>query len=118
MLPYEAVRMILFETARNRFDRAVVRAFLDSLSLFPIGSLVEFSDGRRGRVIRAVPDHHTRPVVEMLDDDNGRGGTILNLSENKHLTIARALPLEAEGGTEGKPDGEMERPREGETTRQ
>ncbi|MFQ5412615.1 MAG: HD-GYP domain-containing protein, partial [Phycisphaerae bacterium] len=65
--PYQAAKQILIENSRSKFDREIVRAFLDCMSLFPIGSHVELSDGRRARVLRANPGKHTKPVVLKLD---------------------------------------------------
>ncbi|MEN1680427.1 MAG: HD-GYP domain-containing protein [Planctomycetota bacterium] len=62
--PYAAIKMILEETNRGRFDPDVVRALLEAVSLFPIGSLVQLEDGRVGRVLRSGGSRFDRPVVE------------------------------------------------------
>ena len=64
MLPYKAMEKILQDTRRGLFDAQATRALLQTLSLFPLGSYVELTDGRQGRVIRATETYH-RPIVEL-----------------------------------------------------
>ncbi|RME41228.1 MAG: HD domain-containing protein [Planctomycetota bacterium] len=90
MAPYEAARTILYEGAQGRFDRSIVRAMLDTVSLFPIGSRVVLSNGAAARVLRAVPGLHTRPVVEELGGDGSPTGHIIELAQNDHLRIVSA----------------------------
>ena len=89
--PYEAAKNILVGGSANKFDRQFVRAFLDSLSLFPIGSFVELNDGTTAQVIRANPGHHTEPVVEELGPDGTQSGRIVDLSMESDLRVVRAL---------------------------
>ena len=91
MPPYLAAKTVLVERSVNKFDRTMVRAFLDSVSLFPIGSLVELSDGSRTTVVRATPGLHTRPVVEVVDCDQKPAGQIIDLSKETNLSVTRAL---------------------------
>jgi HD-GYP domain-containing protein (c-di-GMP phosphodiesterase class II) len=91
MLPYEAARKILIEGSRDKFDRAVVRAFLDSMSLFPVASHVQLSNGNIAKVIRAVPGAHTRPVVEVVDAEYNPTGQIVDLSLETKLKVVHAV---------------------------
>lgn len=96
MMPYEAAKTVLVGASEQVIDREVVRALLDAVSLFPIGSVVELSNGVRGQVLRANPDLHTKPVIECLDTADQPTDTILDLSIEKELCVVRALP--ASGG--------------------
>ncbi len=91
-MPYEAARTILISGSAQKFDIQIVRAFLDVMSLFPIGSVVQLSDGKRGRVVRANPDFHTKPVLEILDHDDLSTHIILDLSKENDLKIVSAFP--------------------------
>lgn len=62
--PYVAMRALLQQQDGRAADRNVLRALLRVLSMFPIGSLVELSDGTIARVIRANGDQYVSPVVE------------------------------------------------------
>ncbi len=90
--PYEGALTILRAAADNQFDALVVRAFLDAVALVPIGSIVELNTGRRGVVVRANPEMHTRPVIEELDDEDRPCGRMIDLSKTPDLSVARAHP--------------------------
>lgn len=87
--PYEAAKAVLLDAGKNRFDTRVVRALLDCISLFPIGSRVLLSDGQPARVIRANTSRHTRPVV-MAKPDRAAPSQIINLSKNEQIRVIRA----------------------------
>jgi HD-GYP domain-containing protein (c-di-GMP phosphodiesterase class II) len=90
MTPYMAAKTILTEGSVEKFDRQLVRAFLDTIALFPIGSRVELSNGSIARVLRANPSLHTRPVVEELTADGCSTGYIIDLSEEDTPRVIRA----------------------------
>jgi HD-GYP domain-containing protein (c-di-GMP phosphodiesterase class II) len=90
MLPYVAAKTVLADAASDRFDRRLVRAFLDTISLFPIGSRVGLSTGCTARVLRANPGLHTRPVVEELSAAGSPTGHIIDLSHEDAPRVTRA----------------------------
>ncbi len=83
--PYHAMETILLE--RKTLDRNIARAFLDCMSLFPVGSDVRLSDGGRARVIRSNGSLHTRPVVVPLDTDGCAGDVEIDLALDDTLKI-------------------------------
>ena len=89
--PYSAAKTILLDGTVNRYDRLLVRAFLDTVSLFPIGSQVVLSDGSMARVLRANPGQHTRPVVEEVTTDGCPTGHIIDLANGDTLRVVKAL---------------------------
>ena len=88
--PYVAARTILHDGADGRFDRTLVRACLDTISLFPIGSRVALNDGTFARVLRANPGLHTKPVVEEIAPDGCPIGQIIDLSSEGAPQILKA----------------------------
>ncbi len=92
MHPYEAAKTILFECGAGRFDRTFVRAFLDSVSLFPVGCRLELDNRRLARVIRANTNHHVRPVVMLLDEQGRDTDEIVDLVAEHELNIIRVVP--------------------------
>ena len=80
ILPYLATRQILTDGHGSKYNRLLVRGFLDTVSLFPIGSRVTLSNGCAARTLRANPGRHTRPVVEELTADGCPTGHIIDLS--------------------------------------
>jgi len=89
--PYEATKTVLMEGKANRYDRRLIRALLDTIALFPIGSRLALDDGSVARVLRANPDLHTRPVVEVLSADGSATGRMIDLAETPDLHVVRAL---------------------------
>jgi len=87
--PYEAMVAVLEE--KWQLDRQVTRAFVDCMSLFPIGSRVRLSDGRLARVLRSNGVAHTRPVVVLLADDGSETDKELDLSRDEGISVAAAL---------------------------
>ncbi len=83
--------MILYHASVNKYSRRFVRAFLDSISLFPIGSYVELNDGAKAQVIRANPGVHTRPVIDLLDSADHATGQLIDLSNQPELKVQRAI---------------------------
>jgi len=90
--PYEAMTEILHEGSRGKLDRTVIRAFLDCVSLFPIGSFVELNGGVRAKVVRANPGDHTRPVVVQINERGESTGAVIDLVKDPSARVVRALP--------------------------
>lgn len=92
MLPYHAMEQILHGARNGAFDHAVVRALLKTISLFPIGSFVETTDGRVGKVLRANRELYTQPVVELWLPDSLQCETeIVDLSRAGGLQVSRPI---------------------------
>ena len=62
----------------------MVRALLAEVSLFPVGTPVELSDGRSGTVFRTDAAHSDRPVVAF---DDGRKPKKVELALTPKLKI-------------------------------
>jgi HD-GYP domain-containing protein (c-di-GMP phosphodiesterase class II) len=86
---YGAAKAILEDL--GKFDRTTVRLFLDTVGLFPIGSCVELDNGIQGKVTRATPGQHARPVIEELGTDGRLTGRLLDLSRDTTVQIARPI---------------------------
>ncbi|MEX0718995.1 MAG: HD domain-containing phosphohydrolase [Planctomycetaceae bacterium] len=92
MIPYRAIEQMVQDAHRGLFDPDIVRGLLHTVSLFPIGSFVELSDGRTARVIRANGEKFTRPVVELGGSDALVGATeVVDLAADDSLHILRPL---------------------------
>ncbi len=89
--PHDAVRELLVAANSNKFDRTIVRSFLDCVSAFPVGSLVVLNDGLYAKVIRANPGHHTRPVIAEVDLDGNPTDRVIDLSKETHLEVVKSL---------------------------
>ncbi len=96
--PHEAVKTILIRGGLGRYDLAVVRAFLDCVSLFPVGSCVELDDGVPARVVRANPTNHLRPVVVEMNARGDWRKAVIDLSQDGRRKVVRALPTPGKDG--------------------
>lgn len=83
-LPYEAMKELL-TLGIYRYDPVYLKTFLDSHAIYPLGSIVELSDGATGMVVYAVKGKPMRPVVWVLRDAKGNRPT---RSEFAHLLYA------------------------------
>lgn len=91
--PHDAMRLTLQMVYRKEVDADSVRAFLQYISLYPIGSYVRLSDDRVGRVIGANEEDYTRPVLRVMwkGDQPLAESAVVNLMEEKNVRIVEAL---------------------------
>ncbi len=90
-LPHEAVEMLM-GAGNFMFDFKVVRAFVDNIALYPVGTLVELSDGFRGMVIAASRKNNARPKVRLFWDPLGARltpPTDIDLLDKPNLVITK-----------------------------
>ncbi len=93
MLPYWAMERLIRGVHQGSYDALAVRALLQTVSLFPIGSHVELNNGRVGRVIRANGTAINRPVIEIATPGNLHSQPeIINLQQRDDLSVVRAVP--------------------------
>lgn len=81
--PDEAMKRLLEDN--KGFDRELVSILVRRVGLYPIGSAVELSDGRKGVVMQLNTANPLKPVVSILN--GGRSETVdLGSTENIHVT--------------------------------
>lgn len=95
MRPFDAAGELLRMTAQGLFCRAAVRWFIESMGVHPIGSYVQISRHRIGRVIRANCDAIKRPVVQLLDDRFEMTDRTLNLQRSPLAEIVGVIDAPA-----------------------
>lgn len=69
-IPYDVMTYLLSQVRIKRISSEVMKAMLEVVSLFPIGSYVTLSDGTEARVIRRGQGAYTEPVVQRLDENH------------------------------------------------
>jgi len=62
--PPEAIRTLVIESGK-RFDRKIVKKFIELLTFYPVGTVVELSNGELGRVVKVNHDKPLSPVVRV-----------------------------------------------------
>ncbi|MBL8968158.1 MAG: HD-GYP domain-containing protein [Spirochaetaceae bacterium] len=102
MIGYAAMKTLLSDNSR-RFDPEILKAFIKSMGIYPLGSTVLLNNAAIARVVETHPDAPLRPKLKLIVDEFGnhfegdRGETV-DLIAEKTLFIARALdPKELAG---------------------
>lgn len=95
MIGYAAMRALLSDNAR-RFDPDVLKVFIRTMGIYPIGSIVLLNNGAIGRVLENNPEAPLKPRVKIMINEHGREyrhdeGDIIELSRDKRLFIAKAV---------------------------
>lgn len=106
MTPAQAVGH-LYETRNIEFQEDLVEKFIQSIGVYPVGTLVELSDGQRGVIVSHGPERRLMPkVMVMTDRDHNplKSAKVINLAEynagrpeDKRLNIEGCLPHGADG---------------------
>ncbi|MCA9099329.1 MAG: hypothetical protein KDA36_13125, partial [Planctomycetaceae bacterium] len=97
LMPYVAMSSLLGYTKIRKFDPEVVRAFLLTMALFPIGSVVVLEDSRVAVVYRRNGNNYNQPIVKILQNPDGTladpndPAAIVDLSE-AGIQVVQALP--------------------------
>ncbi len=92
LTPHEAVS-VLFAQGRQRFDSAVLNAFIRMMGVYPAGSLVQLTDDRYAMVVGVNSSRPLKPRVLVHDPKVPRGEALmLDLEHMPDLGIRRSLP--------------------------
>ena len=100
MMGYQAMKNLLSDNLR-RFDPDVIKAFIQTMGIYPIGSIILLNNGALARVVEVQASAPLRPTIKILVDESGNifrhdEGDTIELLVEKSLFIARAVdPKEA-----------------------
>ena len=83
--PHQAIQKLLELASQGKHDPNVVRALLNTLSAYPIGTIVRLNDGTTARVIWSNRQYHTKPVVAQLNQESHID---LSISNDRHIISA------------------------------
>ena len=102
MMGYQAMKNLLSDNLR-RFDPDVIKAFIQTMGIYPIGSIILLNNGCLARVVEVEGTAPLRPKIRILIDEFGKvfkqdEGDLIDLLVEKSLFIAKAVdPKEAAG---------------------
>ena len=102
MIGYQAMKNLLSDNLR-RFDPEVVKAFVRTMGIYPIGSFILLNNGAMARVVDVKATAPLRPTIRILINESGKvykkdHGKVLDLISEKKLFISRAVdPKELAG---------------------
>jgi len=87
--PHKAAELLVRQSGRA-FSGKSVNRFLRKIGYYPIGSLVELSDGSLGVVVKQNEEALFKPVVRIVDSE-GNIGKIVDLTRTDELFIIRQI---------------------------
>ncbi len=87
---HEAMVEMLKNTGK-KYDENVIKALLNSMSLYPIGSYVSLMDGRKALVADTNPEDPKNPIVQILEETNPNGSPKFAKSGTDEVLITRVL---------------------------
>jgi len=87
--PHEAVRELLV-AERSAFPREVVKAVVEQLSAYPLGTLVRLTTGEVGSVVGTNVEFPLRPIVA-VESDGGREKREIDLSLSPLVSIIETV---------------------------
>jgi HD-GYP domain-containing protein (c-di-GMP phosphodiesterase class II) len=95
MMGYQAMKNLLSDNSR-RFDPDVLKAFIQTMGIYPIGSIVLLNNGALARVTEVHGEAPLRPKIRILIDEFGKvfkqdEGDLIDLLTEKSLFIAKAV---------------------------
>jgi HD-GYP domain-containing protein (c-di-GMP phosphodiesterase class II) len=93
MIGYSAMKSVLNDNGRH-FDPKILKAFLESMGIYPIGSVVQLNNSSIGRVVEIHTEAPLRPVIELLVDESSKsmkGKEVVDLLSAKNLFIVKAV---------------------------
>jgi HD-GYP domain-containing protein (c-di-GMP phosphodiesterase class II) len=95
MMGYQAMKNLLSDNSR-RFDPDVLKAFIQTMGIYPIGSIILLNNGSLARVIEVHGDAPLRPKIRVLVDEFGKvfkqdEGDVIDLLAERSLFIAKAI---------------------------
>jgi HD-GYP domain-containing protein (c-di-GMP phosphodiesterase class II) len=90
-VPHEAVRELVV-AERTAFPREIIKALVEQLSAYPLGTSVRLTTGEVGSVIRTHPRYPLRPVVRIdINPTTSQEGRQLDLSLTPLVSIIETL---------------------------
>jgi len=106
LTPARAVSQ-LYGTRNIEFQEDLVEPFIQAIGVYPAGSLVELSDGRRGVVVAHSADRRLWPKVMVMQDGNRqplKSARVIDLARfnsgcatSEVITVRECLPHGTEG---------------------
>jgi HD-GYP domain-containing protein (c-di-GMP phosphodiesterase class II) len=84
--PADAMKAII-EAKSALFSRPVLRALIDSFSLFPVGSVVQLNNKKTALVVEAVHRSPLRPIVRVISEGTSAVAETIDLSKANNVYI-------------------------------
>lgn len=83
-LPHEAMKTII--NYRKQFNPKIIKAFINQVSIYPIGSLIQLNNSEIAKIIDTNKNSPLRPKIVVLFDRNGK-----RLKDKKTIDLRKEL---------------------------
>jgi HD-GYP domain-containing protein (c-di-GMP phosphodiesterase class II) len=93
MIGYNAMKSVLSDNGRH-FDPKILQVFIESMGIYPIGSIVQLNNNAIGRVVESHAEASLRPAIELIIDEYGNKlgeREVVNLLVKKGIFIVKAV---------------------------
>ena len=102
MMGYQAMKSLLSDNLR-RFDPNIIKTFIQTMGIYPIGSTVLLNNGAMAKVVSAQASAPLRPTIQILADESGNTfkkneGDVIDLLLAKSLFITKAVDPKEKAG--------------------
>jgi HD-GYP domain-containing protein (c-di-GMP phosphodiesterase class II) len=92
---FAAIKEII-RTKKHAFHKDLLKAFLQTFSLFPLNSYVKLNSGAVGKVIQTYGDQVLRPKVEIVQDAQKKGVSLPRTIDLKDQALLHVVDAVAE----------------------
>ncbi|MBN2602450.1 MAG: HD domain-containing protein [Candidatus Marinimicrobia bacterium] len=84
----------LIKQEGKRFSRPLMKALIESISIYPVGCYVKLNSGEIAKVFKTNPHLPTRPQVKVLFDAKGQSTSrqVVDLAQENLITIKTCIP--------------------------
>lgn len=86
--PYDMVKILLAEN-RTLFDQKILKRFLQRITPFPPGTLIQLNTGEHGHVVHVNRDNPLRPIIQV--EGKKRGEPAVDLKKSPLLYVVKAF---------------------------
>lgn len=95
--PSQAAKLLYNQKGRA-FQEELVVEFIESIGLYPLGSMVKLSTGETAIVVKNNPERRLKPEVMVVQTRSGQDverGEAIDLSQANSISITEDLPADA-----------------------
>jgi len=96
LLQFDSIKELI-GLRKNLFEPRITKAFLDEISIYPVGSYVRLNNRNVGRVIDTNKGNPMKPVIKLISDEKGKRiepARIIDLRNYPILNIDRSVSPE------------------------
>lgn len=86
--PSDAMKAIIADK-ELLYSKVILRAVIESIGIYPVGSLVKLNNNKIGQVLETVPGSPLRPIVSVVDESGGeRTAERIDLSKDTTIYVS------------------------------